>query len=616
MIAHQRLDRERIAQRSRGLERRLERVADPAARHRNAGIAEQLLGPVLVVGDAIAEQLGTPRHGRLDALLAMTMTELDVTAVLAESRPGNTALAGRGDDRSGGRPQHVRVAHRLEPRQDRRHVDRPAIEQPLDERHRLDAGSQPTGLVPVTVDDVVNARFMGVQRLAVAYRETDQVLQFDRHVLDDMPGPGTARQALQEAAGTTERAAMLLEGGQLLGDSRNDAGHTVARPLLKLADIQAHEDSQVATVVVRPAQRPMFENIHRRLREAGLERVDAEIAPCLDVEPVTADQGMQDHVLDRHRLAHRQLGDIRAGQLATVDDDHMARTDRLEHAVGMNDHRRVLAEPDPQLLGVGRPDFHQPGETAALEKVAVDDQTLDQPQPGGHVDRALAQRILGGAVVDHGIRQSRRARAGAGHHRAGPRAGANRLERGRTAHHIGQPQLIAAGEEDYPAALDQPHDVILGRLLTIRDRQGMDFARAQPLEGCLVDGQYLLGNRTRGGNYRDFGVARRGEGKDLVEDRQVRGAVLGAADRDQRAGGREGGFCHDLSPPSDAFDNAWNRLGISAPRSVAPNRARNRHTATQSSCPGKSGPQNVLNALQAVNSPCPAQSRRAFKASQ
>jgi hypothetical protein len=275
VIADHRLDGNGVADLVGGLKGLVKGATRPTAGHRNAGIAEHLPGPVLVVGNAVADQIGTTGDRSLDALLPATVAELDVAAVFGQAEVGNVAPLGGIDDRGRGGPQHVFVAYRLQAADDRQNVDIAAMKQTVDDIHCLDAGREATGFVTVTIDDVVDAGVVAVDGLAVAHREADQVLQLDRHMLDDMSGPGAALQAFQKAAGTADRTAMFLEARQEFGKARHDAGHGVTGPLLKLADVQAHEDRQVATVVVRAAQRTVLEDLHGQASNRALSSLGA-----------------------------------------------------------------------------------------------------------------------------------------------------------------------------------------------------------------------------------------------------------------------------------------------------------------------------------------------------
>ncbi|BBI63744.1 hypothetical protein HSBAA_50500 [Vreelandella sulfidaeris] len=54
----------------------------------------------------------------------------------------------------------------------------------------------------------------------------------------------------------------------------------------------------------------------------------------------------------------------------------------------MNNHRSVLTQAH-QVFGVAGADLHQPCEAPALEKVAIDDQVIDETQAEGQVNAPL-----------------------------------------------------------------------------------------------------------------------------------------------------------------------------------------------------------------------------------
>ncbi|MDZ7748399.1 MAG: hypothetical protein U5K43_05785 [Halofilum sp. (in: g-proteobacteria)] len=264
VVAHERLGRDGIADPLRGLERLLERGYGLALRHGDARVAEDLLGPLLVVGDAVADQARLPRDRGLEALLLVAVTELDVAALLAQALVGDVARLGGVDDRRGRRAQHVGVTHLLEARDDRVEIDLFLVEQALDQLDGLAPRREAAGLVTVAVADVVDAGLVRVDGLAVADGEPDQVLQLDRDVLDDVPRPGAALDPLEEAAGPAHRAAMIMQRRDQLLEALDDAWDGVARLVLELPDVEAHVDGEVAAVVVRPPQGAVLENLHSR----------------------------------------------------------------------------------------------------------------------------------------------------------------------------------------------------------------------------------------------------------------------------------------------------------------------------------------------------------------
>ena len=62
----------------------------------------------------------------------------------------------------------------------------------------------------------------------------------------DVPHPGSLAHALQEPTRFADRAAVLVETGEQLGEVLVEAGNLVGRPLLQLADIDFHQDGRHA----------------------------------------------------------------------------------------------------------------------------------------------------------------------------------------------------------------------------------------------------------------------------------------------------------------------------------------------------------------------------------
>ena len=76
------------------------------------------------------------------------------------------------------------------------------------------AGRQPDLLLVVAVDHVVIAGRARPAGLASGRGRTGLALQLERDMLGDVPLPGAVAEALDEAARTVERAAMVMKTRQ------------------------------------------------------------------------------------------------------------------------------------------------------------------------------------------------------------------------------------------------------------------------------------------------------------------------------------------------------------------------------------------------------------------
>ncbi len=199
----------------------------------------------------------------------------------------------------------------------------------------------------------------------------------------------------------------------------------------------------------------------------------------------------------------------------------------------MHDHAGVLADSEAQELRVRRADLHQAREAAALQEVAVNDHVLDESEAGGHVDRALAQRIGGRSIIDHRRRQRHRPGARPGHHGAGLVALANGGEDGGAAEHVGQAKLIAPGEENAAGLLDSRDAVRIARLLALANVEGVDGAGPDAREGLLIRWKDLLGVAAGRRDHDDLLVVRGRQRDDAGQDFQVGRLVLRAANGDE-----------------------------------------------------------------------------------
>jgi hypothetical protein len=93
-----------------------------------------------------------------------------------------------------------------------------------------------------------------------------QVLELERDVLGDMAHPRPVAQPGDEAAATTERTGMVLEGRQE-GDQRiGEVRDLVGRVVLQHAEVDEKPDDRLTGPVVRSAQHARLEDPKGRSR--------------------------------------------------------------------------------------------------------------------------------------------------------------------------------------------------------------------------------------------------------------------------------------------------------------------------------------------------------------
>jgi len=97
--------------------------------------------------------------------------------------------------------------------------------------------------------------FAAVSRAAaVAHRRARERLQFERHVLEDMPHPRTGTKPLKEAAALADRAAMLDQRRQPGHEPVIEAGQRVRRKILQPAEVHRDLENRKRCPLVRAAQ--------------------------------------------------------------------------------------------------------------------------------------------------------------------------------------------------------------------------------------------------------------------------------------------------------------------------------------------------------------------------
>ncbi len=146
-------------------------------------------------------------------------------------------------------------------------------DQVVDQADGHPPGLQSDLLLAVLVDAVVLADRTGGARLAVANVGPGEVLELERDVLGNVARPRSVAQARDEATPATERAGVVLEGGQERHQRVREVGQLVGRVLLEHAEIDQQPDDRFAGPVIRPTQDPGLEDPEGRSRTASRSRI-------------------------------------------------------------------------------------------------------------------------------------------------------------------------------------------------------------------------------------------------------------------------------------------------------------------------------------------------------
>ena len=245
------LQDQRIAEPVGGAHRLLRRADHALARHRQAQVAEDLVGLLLVRRDLDGDVARLRGDGGLDALLVTAVAELHQAAVV-QAQPGDAARLGGADQRAGRRAELPALGEGDEVVEMRLEVERLVAARPelgreevLDEPERQLPRGLADALLLVLVDHVVQAGLAGPARLAEAHLGAAEVLHLDGDVLEDVAEPGAAvlGQAPDEAAGLAVTAGVVPERGHGGEQAIDEARQPSRRPLLEGADVerQAHD---------------------------------------------------------------------------------------------------------------------------------------------------------------------------------------------------------------------------------------------------------------------------------------------------------------------------------------------------------------------------------------
>ncbi len=108
--------------------------------------------------------------------------------------------------------------------------------------------------LPGAHDHLVDAAGGGFAGLAEAAAQPREVLQLQRHVLQDVARPGAFAHAGQEPAPHARAAAVLDQRGQPCGQAFVEAGNRVGGIVLQLSDIHPCFQNRAIRPNVRAAQ--------------------------------------------------------------------------------------------------------------------------------------------------------------------------------------------------------------------------------------------------------------------------------------------------------------------------------------------------------------------------
>ena len=104
-----------------------------------------------------------------------------------------------------------------------------------------------------TESHFVDADHIGGAGLAKASAHASQILQFEYDVFQDMTGPGTFAQTLEEATALTNAATMFHQARQPAGQSLIEPGQQVGGGVFKSTDVQPGFYDWAVGPDIRPA---------------------------------------------------------------------------------------------------------------------------------------------------------------------------------------------------------------------------------------------------------------------------------------------------------------------------------------------------------------------------
>ena len=237
--------------------------------HRDAATGQQGLGQLLVARNAFGDGAGAIGFSGPDAALTASVAELNQVAIIQANRR-HAAQFGRLDDRGGAGAQALGVGDVAKFADGRANIERAVI---VGREHQLACqlhGPQRDRVFPERDDHLVAPAHVDAASPSEPAWQPGKRLQFERHVLHDVTGPGAVMQATQEPAALVIAAAMLDQRRQPAFDPLRQAGYLVGGPVLKFADVDQRLEGGEIRPHVRATQVRDRENL-----DIALHRVES-----------------------------------------------------------------------------------------------------------------------------------------------------------------------------------------------------------------------------------------------------------------------------------------------------------------------------------------------------
>jgi hypothetical protein len=298
VVGVERLHHHRIADPLRRRDRVVLPLHQPLTRHRQPQVGQDPIGLLLVGGELDRDVRGAAGDGRLHPLLVTSVAQLD-QALLVEPDPGDPPLLRRAHQRHGARAQRPALgeADELVPLGGEVEVRRHRARGPeLGRQQRVEQGEpeaarlEPDVLLLVLIDDVILPGLAVRAGLAEGHRLAGDVLQLDRHVLEDVAHPGALvlDQPPDEAARLAVGAAVLVQPGERRDEGIGERLAQPTRgPLLQLAQVHVEADDRKVGVEAGPDIDRFFDDAHAGssvggsgLYKGGGGKAKGEGVPC------------------------------------------------------------------------------------------------------------------------------------------------------------------------------------------------------------------------------------------------------------------------------------------------------------------------------------------------
>src|SRR5690606_26057006 len=202
----------------------------------------------------------------------------------------------------------------------------------------------------------------------------------------------------------------------------------------------------------------------------------------------------------------------------------------LDHVVRADEGAGVLVHPEADRERVVRERRQQPAQPVALAEVLVDHHPVAQAQPRCEADAVGARRgVVAVAAGDHVRAEDAGAGTGAADGDALRVGGADRLRHRGAAEDGGQPQLVAAGDEDAAGLFDLLHAVAFAGVAAGVEIEHADLARAHLGEQLLVAVAGVV-EPAGGRDHRDLGTLAPAQLEEPLQHAHVALLVLGTTD--------------------------------------------------------------------------------------